>query len=857
MTDATEYPDLIEITVKSDVPSYIYGERAAAVARLVSAGMPTPHSWSVSQSAFKAFTQSGYDWPHSFADKFEKNPIVSVRASPIRRVWAAPESLLNVGMNDQIAEILNKAVAPSFGWAAYFDFIAEFSARVARLDAEEFIEIKERNNGGEICDYEAACEEALDLFEEEKERPFPRDLDAQLRELLRSMGQAWNGTSARIIRESHGAPSDAGLGLVIQEVGLGLGKGEFGAGRAQFASPITGEIEAYGRYRRIRKDAKTQGIETQDLFLSSDPRGEALEDRVPEVFQTLRSHCDALRKTFKDECQVDFAIDNDCLRLLDARPAERSGRSNIATTVRLKNAKIISKQEAIMRIDPRQVEEILHPSIDPKAAKLEIARGIGASPGAACGKLVFSASGAARATARGEQVILAKIETAPDDVHGMSAAQGIVTERGGINGHSAVVARALGLPCIANASKISIDERNETITLGDNTRLRAGDFITIDGHSGQIFQGSLRLIPPDFGSDFQKLMRWADTTRKLKIRCNADTPQDVRTASQFGVDGIGLIRTEHMFFDDARLSVMRELIFTEDARARQRALEILRPMQRSDFEEIFREMGQKPVAIRLLDPPLHEFLPKTRNQIKALADAMDVPISTITRQIEDMHEINPMLGTRGVRLGITMPEIYDMQARAIFEAACHISRETHHKIQPEIMIPLVSVKREVEIIKARIDGIASAIMQEFDTELAYRFGVMIETPRAAIIAGDLAKGVDFMSFGTNDLTQMTYGLSRDDAARFMQSYLKKSVFEADPFASLDLDGVGQLMRFAVKNARASSPLLDIGLCGEQAVDPASLAFCAELEFDYISCSAYRTPIAKLAAARLALDSKKE
>jgi len=505
-----------------------------------------------------------------------------------------------------------------------------------------------------------------------------------------------------------------------------------------------------------------------------------------------------------------------------------------------------------MRIAPKILNEILHPQIDPKEKRVQIADGIGASPGAATGKIVFNASSAVALASRGEASILVRIETTPDDIRGMHSANGILTERGGINSHAAVVARTLGLPCVVGVNNINIDQKNKKLHFENGTSLSEGDLITLDGSTGQILSGSTKLIEPELGGNFKQFMNWADKTRTMGVRGNADTPQDVRLAQKFGVDGIGLVRTEHMFFDTHRLNVMRELIFAEKTDDRQEALNLLLPMQREDFFEIFSLMGEQSVCIRLLDPPLHEFLPKSREQVVALAESMDLPLSKVINRVEELEEINPMLGTRGVRLGITVPEIYVMQARAIFEAACLVKKNTGRKIKPEIMIPLVSANREVELVKARVDAVASSVQSETGISVEYSLGVMVETPRAALRAHDIARTVDFMSFGTNDLTQMTYGLSRDDAGRFMREYVNQEIYDEDPFLTLDIHGVGELLSIAADRSRSVKPDILLGLCGEHGGDPESIIFCHEAGFDYVSCSPFRTPIARLAAAQAEL-----
>jgi pyruvate,orthophosphate dikinase len=633
---------------------------------------------------------------------------------------------------------------------------------------------------------------------------------------------------------------------------LGVGDGECGAGFGQMLLPTTGEEIAFGRYVR-----QGQGLDAADagadaLFLGRDDRGPSLETETPKAFAQFTDAAAKARRVFRDDVRLDFTIQDEKLWILDARPAERSGRASIAASVRMAEDGIKSRSEALLSLDPRNLNEVLHPQIDPKAERDVFARGIAASPGAATGRIVFSANAAQAAAARGDACILVRVETTPEDIRGMHSALGILTERGGANSHAAVVARGLGLPCVVGASDISIDRREKALILGDGRVMSENDVITLDGAAGEAMIGAPKLVEPDMSGAFNTFMSWADDVRTLDVRANADTPSDARMARGFGVDGIGLCRTEHMFFDEGRLAVMRNLIFAEDEAARLDALNLLMPMQQGDFEELFEIMEGFPVCIRLLDPPLHEFLPRSREEISQVASEMDLPISTVNSRIEELSEFNPMLGMRGVRLGINFPEIYEMQARAIFEACASVQSRTGAVIQPEIMVPLVSANREVEMVKARVETIAASVRSTTGQTLDYQLGVMVETPRAALRAGDIAQSSEFFSFGTNDLTQMTYGLSRDDAGRFMREYVSNDVFPEDPFHTLDTEGVGELILLAVDRGRAVKADLKIGLCGEHGGDPISVAFCYSANFDYVSCSPFRTPIARLAAAQAAI-----
>ncbi|MEM9210630.1 MAG: putative PEP-binding protein [Pseudomonadota bacterium] len=847
----TTYSNALLLDETADVPSSVYGARAETLSALFRAGAPVPPTWLISSEAVEHLAEDVFPDDVNDINPFQTVDLIAVRASPIDRAWGGPESLLNIGMTDAAHERLVPMLGRTAADAMYFRFIQDFSVQVARLDGEDFADILADAAG----DYSSALPKALSFYALEVDEPFPQDPQQQLFMTLASLSKAWNGTSARLLRSAKGAPEDAGLGLIVQAMALGHGAGESGSGLAQFRSPITGERQAYGRYY-----SKDKGLEVRSAdaarYLSKDPRGLSLEEICPKGFQTLQAHVEAARKVFKDDMWLEFTLEDDEVWILDARPAERSGQAAVRLVVDQVQDQLKSSTDALLAIDPRMLTELLHPRVNPKADQDVLASGIGASPGAATGALVFSSTVALQAASKEQKTILVRVETAPEDIRGMHAAQGIVTERGGITSHAAVVARGLGVPCIVGASDLSIDAKEKVVTLPDGTQLREGDTVTIDGTSGHVMRGAPGLVEPNLDGAFQTFMEWADGARTLGVRANADSPSDARAARLFGVDGIGLCRTEHMFFEVGRLTTMRELIFAEDEADRQSALDRLMPMQRGDFIEIFSLMQDQPVCIRLLDPPLHEFLPQSRQEMKALAEAMDVSLSRILERVEAMREINPMLGTRGVRLGIMLPEIYAMQSRAIFEAAAFVQETAGRAVVPEIMIPLVSAKREVDLVKAHIEAVRLAVEAEGHSRLRYKLGVMVETPRAALRAGDIAQSTEFFSFGTNDLTQMTYGLSRDDAGRFMREYVAQAVYSEDPFHTLDPDGVGELLAIATERGRTARSDLTVGLCGEHGGDPASVELCHQMGFDYVSCSPFRTPIARLCAAQAAIRAKK-
>ena len=561
----------------------------------------------------------------------------------------------------------------------------------------------------------------------------------------------------------------------------------------------------------------------------------------------------ASRVKLREEMQISFAVEDGALRVLDAVRAPRSSRAAVRIAVTLAQEGIITRPDALLRVEPRALSELLHQQIDPRGSRDRIGRGIAASPGAAQGRIVFSSRAAQASDARGEACILVRRETAPEDIRGMHAASGVVTERGGITSHAAVIARGLGLPCVVGMADVKVNLKDMTVTAADGRVFREGDIITVDGTEGTVLAGAVDLLPPAQDENFRTLLAWADDVRDIGIRANADTPADARMAHGFAAEGIGLCRSEHMFFDADRLTVMREMIFANTVSDRKIALDRLLPMQRADFTGMFEIMQGLPVCIRLFDPPLHEFLPHDRDGMRELAEALDRPLSDVIRRVEALSEFNPMLGMRGVRLGIVLPEIYDMQARAIFEATVDAGIKGA-AVVPEIMIPLVSAKREVELVKTRIDSVAAAVRNERGAGFDYRLGVMVETPRAALRAGEIAQYTSFLSFGTNDLTQMTYGLSRDDAGRFMNTYVQLGVFPEDPFYMLDVDGVGELLLIGAERGRRAQPDLTLSICGEHGGNTESIEFCRQAGFDYVSCSPFRVPVARLAAAQLALRS---
>ena len=644
------------------------------------------------------------------------------------------------------------------------------------------------------------------------------------------------------------------LGLVVQEMIPGVGQGECGSGVLQLVNSTTGMPQLTGRYLSQSQGRDALGAGAKALYLGKDARGLSLEELAPDAFADLKAHAALMRRKLREEMQLEFVIENGRVHILDGVRVARSAQAAVRIAIALAEDGVIPKEDALMRVDAHILNELLHRQVAPDAERDVIGHGIAASPGAATGKLVFTAAGAQASAARGEPCILVRRETSPEDVRGMHAAAGVLTEKGGMTSHAAVIGRGLGLPCIVGASNMKFHSKRKMLESADGRVFNAGDIITIDGSSGQVLAGQPQMLEAAEDGALQTLLAWADEARDIGIRANADTPEDAEMARKFNAQGIGLCRTEHMFFEPGRLTVMREMIFAETPSGREAVLERLLPMQRDDFRELFRIMEGMPVCIRLFDPPLHEFLPSTKTGQRELSEALGIPVSDVTRRVEEMDEYNPMLGLRGVRLGVTVPEIYDMQARAIFEATLEASK-WGEPVVPEIMIPLVSAKREVELVKARIDAVASAVKSERGEDFTYRLGVMVETPRAALRAGEISPHTAFLSFGTNDLTQMTYGLSRDDAGRFMSEYVNQGVFPEDPFHVLDTDGVGELLKLGVQRGRAENGEITLSICGEHGGNPESIAFCRDAGFDYVSCSPFRVPVARLAAAQLAIGSK--
>jgi pyruvate,orthophosphate dikinase len=838
-------PEYAEITPSASIATANHGWRAKCLQRLIRLDMPVPRTVALPASTVRAIAGGRPVDAAAILGHFGPDALISVRPSPENPDWGGPATVLNIGLSAKRHAKLVKTHGQAAADAIWLRFVQGYAIHVARLDPEMF-------DGTEPGP--EALKDALRAYATEMEEPFPEDSARQLSEVLRSMARAWEGTSARLLRHAKGAGDTAGLGLVVQEMAQGLGQGLSGSGVMQFVDPVTGLPQVTGRYlgQSQGRDALRR---TEAIFLTRDVRGHSLEEIAPDIFADLLRYGTLCRAKLREEMQIEFTIDDGHLAILDAVRVARSSRAGLRIAVALADDGIITRDEALLRVQPRALSELLHPQVDPRGARDVVAKGIAASPGGATGRIAFSSAAAQVIAARGDPCILVRRETAPEDIRGMHSSVGVLTERGGMTSHAAVIARGLGLPCIVGASDLRLDAKAGTIKALDGRCFREGDLITVDGTTGQVLVGAVDMLPPALDDAFRKLLGWADAVRDIGVRANADTPADALVARNFNAQGIGLCRTEHMFFDAERLVVMREMIFADSSAERATALARLLPMQRDDFIQLFDIMQGLPVCIRLFDPPLHEFLPQTREGLRDLAEALDKPLSDVVRRAEALTEFNPMLGMRGVRLGVVLPEIYDMQARAIFEATVEMCRRGA-PVVPEIMIPLVSARREVELVKSRMDAVAAMVLSKSGVAFEFKLGVMVETPRAALRAGEIAQHASFLSFGTNDLTQMTYGLSRDDAGRFMNTYVQQGVFPEDPFHILDQDGVGELLHVGVERGRRTRPDLVVSICGEHGGNPESIAFCRKAGFDYVSCSPYRVPQARLAAAHLALMDRK-
>ncbi|MBX4896540.1 pyruvate, phosphate dikinase [Rhizobium bangladeshense] len=790
--------------------------------------------------------------------------LLSVRSGARVSMPGMMDTVLNLGLNDETVQALGHDAGDArFAWDSYRRFIQMYADVVMGLGNDAFEEILEDEKAklGHELDTELSATEwqhvvslYKKLIEEELGQQFPQDPEIQLWGAVGAVFSSWKSARAVTYRQLHNIPEGWGTAVNIQAMVFGNLGNSSATGVAFTRNPSTGEKALYGEFlvnaqgEDVVAGIRTPHSITEEGRLSSGSDKPSMEKLMPEAFHELSRICTELEVHYRDMQDIEFTIERGKLWMLQTRSGKRSTRAAMRIAVDMVDEGVITEEEAVLRIEPSSLDQLLHPTIDPRVNRQVIGTGLPASPGAATGAIVFTAEEAVEAEAEGRKVILLRVETSPEDIHGMHAAEGILTTRGGMTSHAAVVARGMGIPCVVGAGTMRIDQRNERL-LGIGVTLKKGDIITIDGSAGQVLKGEVPMIQPELSGDFGRIMGWADRARRMTVRTNADTPADARAARSFGAEGIGLCRTEHMFFEGERIHVMREMILAEDEQGRRVALDKLLPMQRSDFTGLFTVMHGLPVTIRLLDPPLHEFLPKTDEEVAEVAFAMGMEPLALRQRVDALHEFNPMLGHRGCRLAISYPEIVEMQARAIFEAAVAAAQETGAAVVPEIMVPLVGLRSELDYVKACIDAIAGNVMREAGMKIDYLVGTMIELPRAALRAHVIAEAAEFFSFGTNDLTQTTFGISRDDASAFIPTYQRKGIIEHDPFISLDFDGVGELISIAAERGRRTRNDMKLGICGEHGGDPASIRFCETIGLDYVSCSPFRVPIARLAAAQ--------
>lgn len=863
----------------------LLGGKGANLAEMANLGLPVPPGFTIPTSVCTYFYAHDKTYPKELQAQVEKaldyvgkltgkifgdakNPLlVSVRSGARASMPGMMDTVLNLGLNDQTVEALAELSGDRrFAYDSYRRFITMYSDVVLGFEHHHFEEILDtfKDSQGYTLDTDLSADEWVELVGKYKDavaretgKDFPQDPHDQLWGAIGAVFSSWMNARAMTYRKLHDIPESWGTAVNVQAMVFG-NMGETSATGVAFTrNPSTGESKLYGEFLiNAQGEDVVAGIRTpQDI--TEDARKESGSDKasmeaaMPEAFKELTRIYTLLEKHYRDMQDMEFTVEQGKLWMLQTRGGKRTAKAALRIAVELANEGLISKEEAVMRIDPASLDQLLHPTIDPSAKRDVIATGLPASPGAASGEIVFSSDEAAKLQGDGRKVILVRIETSPEDIHGMHAAEGILTTRGGMTSHAAVVARGMGKPCVSGCGTIRVDYGRGTMSIGSRT-FKTGDVITIDGSLGQVLAGRMPMIEPELSGEFGTLMNWADQVRKIGVRVNGDTPDDARTAIKFGAEGIGLCRTEHMFFEETRIRTVREMILSEDEQSRRAALAKLLPMQRADFVELFEIMKGLPVTIRLLDPPLHEFLPHTHAEVEEVARAMNTDPRRLADRARELSEFNPMLGFRGCRIAIAYPEIAEMQARAIFEAAVEAQKRTGKAVGLEVMVPLIATKTELDLVKARIDATAQAVMRETNTKLAYQVGTMIELPRACLLAGQIAESAEFFSFGTNDLTQTTYGISRDDAASFLGPYVAKGILSVDPFISLDQEGVGELVKIGVARGRKTRAKLKVGICGEHGGDPASVAFCHNIGLDYVSCSPYRVPIARLAAAQAAL-----
>ena len=866
----------------------LLGGKGANLSEMIKIGLPVPPGFTISTEACNEFYKRNRKNPvgldkqvksaikdvekkigKKFGDK--KNPLlVSVRSGARVSMPGMMDTVLNLGLNDEtVLGLAAKTKNETFAYDSYRRFIQMYSNVVLGVDHHNFEDLIENykltkgvtlDTDLDAEDWKKLIKDFRDVIKREIKKDFPQDVYQQLWGAVGAVFQSWRNQRAKTYRKLNNIPEEWGTAVNVQSMVFGNMGDDCATGVAFTRNPSTGEKSFYGEYlinaqgEDVVAGIRTPQNITKKARLEAKSDALSMEETMPKVYGQLVQIYKKLEKHYKDMQDIEFTVENKKLWMLQTRSGKRTAKAAIKIAVDMVKENLIKKDEALLRIDPKMLDTLLHPTLDPKAEKDIIAKGLPASPGAASGKITFSADDAETLKSQNQKTILVRLETSPEDIHGMNAAEGILTCRGGMTSHAAVVARGMGKPCVSGSGTIQIDYQSKEFKVG-NRVFKEGDIITIDGSSGEVMSGEVLTIKPDISGDFSKIMSWADKTRKMQVRTNAETPLDTKVAREFGAEGIGLCRTEHMFFDEERILYVRQMILSKSKEDRSEALGKILPFQKKDFYEIFSIMKGLPVTIRLLDPPLHEFLPKSEKEISSVASSLGISEKEIKDRISDLHEENPMLGHRGCRLAISYPEIYEMQCEAIFEAVLQCKKEKI-KVLPEIMIPLVATGQELEILKELVDSKAKEISKKYNQKLDYMVGTMIELPRAALNAHDISKHADFFSFGTNDLTQTTLGISRDDAGKFLDDYVDNNIFKIDPFVSIDVNGVGQLVELACKNAKKNKSKIKLGICGEHGGDPDSIMFCQKAGLNYVSCSPYRVPIARLSAAQAKILSKR-
>ncbi|MEK9975623.1 MAG: pyruvate, phosphate dikinase [Pelagibacteraceae bacterium] len=866
----------------------LLGGKGANLSEMIKIGLPVPPGFTISTEACNEFYKRNRKNPvgldkqvksaikdvekkigKKFGDK--KNPLlVSVRSGARVSMPGMMDTVLNLGLNDEtVLGLAAKTKNETFAYDSYRRFIQMYSNVVLGVDHHNFEDLIENykltkgvtlDTDLDAEDWKKLIKDFRDVIKREIKKDFPQDVYQQLWGAVGAVFQSWRNQRAKTYRKLNNIPEEWGTAVNVQSMVFGNMGDDCATGVAFTRNPSTGEKSFYGEYlinaqgEDVVAGIRTPQNITKKARLEAKSDALSMEETMPKVYGQLVQIYKKLEKHYKDMQDIEFTVENKKLWMLQTRSGKRTAKAAIKIAVDMVKENLIKKDEALLRIDPKMLDTLLHPTLDPKAEKDIIAKGLPASPGAASGKITFSADDAETLKSQNQKTILVRLETSPEDIHGMNAAEGILTCRGGMTSHAAVVARGMGKPCVSGSGTIQIDYQSKEFKVG-NRVFKEGEIITIDGSSGEVMSGEVKTIKPDISGDFSKIMSWADKTRKMQVRTNAETPLDTKVAREFGAEGIGLCRTEHMFFDEERILYVRQMILSKSKEDRSEALGKILPFQKKDFYEIFSIMKGLPVTIRLLDPPLHEFLPKSEKEISSVASSLGISEKEIKDRISDLHEENPMLGHRGCRLAISYPEIYEMQCEAIFEAVLQCKKEKI-KVLPEIMIPLVATGQELEILKELVDSKAKEISKKYNQKLDYMVGTMIELPRAALNAHDISKHADFFSFGTNDLTQTTLGISRDDAGKFLDDYVDNNIFKIDPFVSIDVNGVGQLVELACKNAKKNKSKIKLGICGEHGGDPDSIMFCQKAGLNYVSCSPYRVPIARLSAAQAKILSKR-